>query len=601
MSQALTDDSPTQAMGVVTSRRSRTTQWISGHRPRGRWLNLLLILLLLIAVVVAFLVIGNPVSTAVPVRTVAVTRGTVTASVTGTGNTTSSASTPVSFQTNGTLTEVDVKAGDTVTQGEILAKIDPTSANASLRTAQAQLENAQAAYAQAASGPTAVKQQQDQLAITQAQQGVDNANTALDQAKNQRGLDETSTNTAIDNAQNKLSNDRSSTETTIRTAQTTLNADQGTLTRARAAAQASCGTTNLGGSNPPIVPVTLSAANTSAQATCNSDFATYKAASATVARDKLSVTSAEQTQNATLDTDKQSVTTAKQDQDQTLAKDDATISTDEQQVTTEQGMVTTDQLTAQADLHPETPDQIAQAKSSVDSAQVTVDTAQQDVADTTLVAPQAGVVLSVNGKVGETSGSGSSSTSTSSGAATSTASTASASATGFLTIANLSELAVDANIAEADADKIKLGQAATVTFPANGATATGSVTQITPQTTVTNNVVLYPVQISLDTAPAGISVGATATLAITTGSVTGVLEAPTAAINTLGNRHTVTVHRGTGTDATDTVVPVEIGLSGDTTTEITSGVSEGDQLVLGAGGTTTAGSGAGFPRIGGGR
>lgn len=637
MSQVMTDDTPTPAIGVPAA-RGGVRGWLGSHRPRGRWLNLLLLLLLVLAVVLAFLVIGNPGTTTTPVRTVAVSRGTVTASVSGSGNAASSVSTPVSFQAGGTVTEIDVKAGDPVTLGEVLAKIDPAAAAASLRTAQAQLENAKAAYAEAADGPTAVKQQQDQLAITQAGQMVTSAETALDQARDQLALDGKSTATAIDNAGTKLSNDRSSTDTSIQTARTTLTEDESTLGRASSQYHVSCrgltpgkavtsssgtsGTTSagtsgttlageaksildglLGSSSSTTTSTTTSttaptASTGSNQSTCNSDYATYKAAAATVARDKLSVTSAEQAQNATIDTDEQAITTAKQDQDQTLTKDRAAITTDGQTVTANRSSVTSSQLTAQADLHPETPDQIAQAKSGIDSAQVGVDTGNLTVAQTTLFAPQAGVVLAVNGKVGESSGTTSSS-STASTTSTSAASSATSS-TGFVTIANLSQLAITANIAEADAAKIKLGQAATVTFPATGTTATGSVTQITPQSTVTNNVVLYPVQVSLDTAPAGVGIGSTATLSITTGSVTGVLEAPTAAITTLGNRHTVTVHRGTGTSATDTVVPVQIGLSGDTTTEITSGVSEGDQLALVTASTTGAGAGGGFPRLGGG-
>jgi len=160
-------------------------------------------------------------------------------------------------------------------------------------------------------------------------------------------------------------------------------------------------------------------------------------------------------------------------------------------------------------------------------------------------------------------------------------------------IANPSQLAVTANIAEADAAKVALGQPARITFPASNATATGTVTQITPQSTLSSNVVQYPVQVSLATAPPGVGVGNTASLAITTGSKSGVLVAPSSAITTLGNRHTVVVRRGDQ----DVTVPVEIGLVGDTTTEITGGLNEGDQLVLPTVATSTNN---GFPRGGGG-
>lgn len=100
------------------------------------------------------LTIGNP-STPTPVeRTATVTRGDVTAKATASGNSESQLATPVSFQNQGTLTAVDVKAGDTVTLGQVLATIDPTTAKEGLRTARASLAGAQAAYDQARSGPT---------------------------------------------------------------------------------------------------------------------------------------------------------------------------------------------------------------------------------------------------------------------------------------------------------------------------------------------------------------------------------------------------------------------------------------------------------------
>jgi multidrug resistance efflux pump len=332
---------------------------------------------------------------------------------------------------------------------------------------------------------------------------------------------------------------------------------------------------------------------------------------ATLQKDQLAVTSAQQSQSATLDKDQQAVTAAQQTQSDTLLKDNQAITTNRQAVVTAQGQVTSAQLAAEADLHPETPDQIAQALSNVDSAQVQVDTAQRTLDGTVLKAPQAGVVLAVNGKVGESSNNNSGSNGSSTSTSTSTGGTGSsnnassataaeaAAGTGFITIANPTQLAVTADIAEADAAGIQLGQQATVTFPATNGSATGTVTQITPQSTVTNNVVLYPITVSLDTAPPGVKVGSTASLAITDGTATGVLEVPTAAITTVGTNHTVTVRR----NGTDTVVPVGVGLTGATTTEITSGLAAGDVLVLPSPAATPASGapGAGFPRLGGGR
>jgi len=53
-------------------------------------------------------------------------RRTVTASVTGTGNLVPMTQSNVSFRMSGILTAVDVRVGDHVTAGQVLATIDPT-------------------------------------------------------------------------------------------------------------------------------------------------------------------------------------------------------------------------------------------------------------------------------------------------------------------------------------------------------------------------------------------------------------------------------------------------------------------------------------------
>ena len=358
-------------------------------------------------------------------------------------------------------------------------------------------------------------------------------------------------------------------------------------------------TTTTTTTSSSLTPTTTAASSvTAATATSSASPATSAASASSCTSAKQDLKNAENTRDQTMQKDRLAVTSAEQAQNATLDKD-------QQAIVTAQGQVRDAQLTAEADLHPQTPAQIAQARSDVDSAQVQVDTATRTLDGTVLKAPIAGVVLAVNGKVGESSGSTSSSTSSTSGAGTSsTSSAASSSATsagsGFVTIANPSRLEVTANIAEADAAGLKLGQQATVTFPATNDTATGTVTQITPQSTVTNNVVLYPITVALDTAPAGVKTGSTASLAITDGQATGVLEVPTAAITTVGTNHTVTVRR----NGTDTTVPVGVGLIGATTTEITSGLAAGDLVVLPSATPSTQTSnapGAGFPRLGGGR
>jgi HlyD family secretion protein len=608
----MTDESTPDTESGPRQRRWRRTPWINGG----------LAVALAVAVVLAFTIIGNPSTPPVPVRTAVVTRGDVTATVTGSGNTASQLSIPVSFDTDGTVTAVNVKAGDTVTAGQVLATVDPVASREGLRTAQASLDGARAAYDQAAAGPTDVKKQQDQQAVTEAQQGVDNARTQL-------ANDKDSTATSVKTARVQLSTDTTAQNTAVSQARTNANAAcsgvvleafSAPLTTAPSAGASSTSASTTTRTSTPITTATSSTTSrtttstTTSAPTTSSTTATggstgagaststssSSSGSGSCTSAKQALTNAEENRTQVLDKDRLAITSAEQGQTGTLDKD-------QQAIVTAQGQLRDAQLAAEADLHPETPAQIAQARSNVDSAQVQVDTAQRALDGTVLKAPVGGVVLAVNGKVGESSGNtssatGSSGSQTSGGTSSSTSSAATSSATsagnGFVTIANPSQLEVTANIAEADAAGLQLGQEATVTFPATNDTATGTVTQITPQSTVTNNVVLYPITVSLDSAPPGVKTGSTASLSITDGQATGVLEVPTAAITTVGTNHTVTVQRG----GSDTVVPVGVGLTGATTTEITSGLQAGDVVVLPSPTPATAPTaGAGFPRLGGGR
>ena len=76
---------------------------------------------------------------------------------------------------------------------------------------------------------------------------------------------------------------------------------------------------------------------------------------------------------------------------------------------------------------------------------------------------------------------------------------------------------------------------------------------------------------------------------VVTGQAQDVLLVPSAAVTTAGGQSTVTVVQ----NGQQVSTPVEVGLEGDQFTEITSGLSEGDEVVI-ATATDTGGTG-GFP------
>lgn len=75
--------------------------------------------------------------------TTRVQRGTVTLAVAAAGTIQSAQTRGLSFSMAGTVTELNVKAGDTVTAGQVLARIDPGDAQDSVDSAQSRVEDAQ--------------------------------------------------------------------------------------------------------------------------------------------------------------------------------------------------------------------------------------------------------------------------------------------------------------------------------------------------------------------------------------------------------------------------------------------------------------------------
>ncbi|MBB2914724.1 macrolide-specific efflux system membrane fusion protein [Streptosporangium becharense] len=236
--------------------------------------------------------------------------------------------------------------------------------------------------------------------------------------------------------------------------------------------------------------------------------------------------------------------------------------------------------------------------------------ARRAVQGTVIKAPFAGTVTAVNGTVGGSSGA--SGSSGSSGAASSASGSsgsgasprtgtsggsASASASGgsggFIDIADTRRLQLVGTFTESDVTRLKVGQAAAIRFDAlPGVTATGKITQIQPTASTSNNVVQYPVTISFTEVPEEVRLGQTATVQVIAGRAENVLAVPSTVISTAGGRSVVTVLR----DGRQTPTPVEVGVKGDALTEITSGLTEGDQVVRPA----ATQQGGGFPGLGGG-
>jgi macrolide-specific efflux system membrane fusion protein len=244
---------------------------------------------------------------------------------------------------------------------------------------------------------------------------------------------------------------------------------------------------------------------------------------------------------------------------------------------------------------------LAKARADKEQADQDLDAANAAVTATTLRAPIAGTITAINGSVGSDTGNSSSSGSgtgsssgtstggTTAGGSSSNTTTTTAATGGFMDIANLKSMQVVASFAEADAVKIKVKQAATIVLNADPNTnLAATVTSISPTPITSNGVVSYSADFALQKIPAGTRLGQTANVTVQTAKVTNALYVPSTAVTSTGGTYTVTLPDGGGTKQ------VQIGVRGDSFTQITSGLNEGEKVEL-IQGPIGGGTGAGGP------
>src|SRR5713101_1031057 len=220
----------------------RRNPWLSGTRA---WvIGLALVGVVLVGLIARDTVFATP--AAVAIRTSTADRGTVTSVVSGTGSLLPAGRMNVSFKQTGVLTEVDVKVGDKVTTGQVLARIDSTTQQAALAQAQASLASAQANLQTTQSPLTAAQVAQLQHQVSNAQQSyndtvasvnatnqADAATVASDQAKvnSECGIDPASVACSQDKAQ--LANDQTKQHMDAISGQSRINSAAQQITSSR--------------------------------------------------------------------------------------------------------------------------------------------------------------------------------------------------------------------------------------------------------------------------------------------------------------------------------------------------------------------------------
>ena len=193
-----------------------------------------------------------------------------------------------------------------------------------------------------------------------------------------------------------------------------------------------------------------------------------------------------------------------------------------------------------------------QADLAVEQAQTALDAAQLRLERSRLTAPYAGVIATVNVKVGEPAG-----------------------AAPAVVLLDPSQFHLEVNVDEVDIAQLEAGQLVTVTLDAlPGVELTGRVDRLAPVASSVGGIVSYAVRLTLDPTDASLRAGMSATANIAVAEAHGVLLVPNWAIRR--DRRTGQAYASLKVGETLQEVPIQTGLRGDTYTEVTSGVQEGD-------------------------
>jgi HlyD family secretion protein len=262
--------------------------------------------------------------------------------------------------------------------------------------------------------------------------------------------------------------------------------------------------------------------------------------------------------------DKTNVSSARSRLTSTEAQVTASNHQADQRVTSAQLSLTAAQESHDTALEPASDSTLASDRASVASAQQSVDDAQTSLDGASIVAPADGIVVAVNIVPG-----------------------VNAPASDAVSM-EVGPMEVSADFAEADLPALKVGQDATVTVTAIDQQVSGTLSSITPTADSSGNtsVVTYAVLVTLPSAPDALRSGMSADVSITTASATGVVAVPSIALQGTAGNYSVRILDSDGAVHT---ASVQVGLLTSTLAEIQSGVSEGDEVVVG---TTAARQGS---------
>ncbi len=492
-------------------------------------------------IAIASLGTGSSSSSAATKRTTTVGKGVVQSTVSGNGTLEPAQKVELGFGASGEVTAIRVKAGQTVTKGEVLAEVDSSSARASLAAAEAQLIEAEEAVESAEEAEEEESEEVDYeggarmelVALTTAEGTVPTTTEgevaapegeAEEEASATKKATEEVAKAKREAAKAKREAAKAKAEAAKSQAAASKEAGSGATSGGEAASSGSVGSSAAGGEATTGGETSTGGETTSSGATTTSS-AGGEYSSGTSAAGGESSSSG------------------------TSAAGGSSIS-------------------------------LPTAEANLLSAELSVKSARQEVRETTLRAPISGTIAQVSGSVGETVSGGSSSGGDSEGSALGATGEEAGGGTSeaFIVLAQLHRLKMEVSFSEADIGKVREGQTATVAIDSmEGTELAGKVTKVSVLPSEgSSSVVEYPATILLTQSAKGLRAGMSASAEVVVEQVKNALTVPSEAISQAAGGKSVTVEEG-GVEATKTVTT---GLVGDETTEVMSGVKAGQTLVL---------------------
>jgi multidrug efflux pump subunit AcrA (membrane-fusion protein) len=520
----------------------------------------------------------HPAPAKATITTATATTGNVQQTVSASGTVISPGDLGVSPLVSGTITSIRVKVGNHVTKGETLATLDGTSLAQSLAQAKSTLASEQIQYKQAEQAVINAQQSvTDQSTLNQSnvanyQASVDAAQKSLNDAIANESIDKTSAAASVASAQQSIVN----AQTALSSAQINRDNYYNTWSYYGFTLQY-CQNLNLAGVNTTAVNDSFSHC---AQILSNDTALTNAQQAVAAAQQALVNTKANG--DALIAKDEQNISslrsalaTAQNNQKISLQKDSQTVQSSNNSVTSAQTALSL--LKAQYGITVDNP---TAADFSV--AQAALALAEKNFSASVVRAPVTGDIASITGQVG--------------GQATTASSSTVGSVSGMFVITNVSALEVQAGFSESDAAKIKVGQSASIAFTALPAiNAAAHVISIDLLPTTSSGATTYTVTYGLDDTVAGLKPGMTATVTGLIASVDNALSLPAQAVTTRNSGSFVQVVTTQAGKQVITQTPVEVGIQGDSSDQIISGIKEGTVVVLRQ---TTASSSSGFPASG---